>query len=343
MQFCSHRELIRIKAAQTLVREITHIAAHLRHSFVGLEFNKTGESVTLERLVVPTYKSLLALRRQDASKPATQFRQPDDCPFPVCSAISMYEQELERHRATESRLRESVLRESDLLRQKDELILQKDILAQESEHRLLNGLQLISSLLAAQSRGTKNPEVAAQLTVAVNRIAALGRVHRHLHTLDKLESVELKQYLEKLCHDLSDMVSSEFVNRSLSVEGAELKISRALAIPLGFIVSELINNSIKYAKGNITVSLQTLPSGDCALSVSDEGPGLPEAFDPVATKGSGMKIIAALVRQIHGELHFAKGDHDRGTRFSVRFHPVAPARTQATATFSHAFRNGRRQ
>jgi len=235
----------------------------------------------------------------------------------------MYEQELERHRATESRLRESVLRERDLLRQKDELILQKDILATESEHRLLNGMQLIISLLAAQSRGTKNPEAAAQLTIAANRVATLGRVHRHLHTLDKLESVDLKQYIEKLCHDLSDMASSEFAERSLCVEGAELKISRVLAVPLGFIASELITNSIKYAKGKITVSLQTMPNGDCALSVSDDGPGLPEAFDPAATNGSGMKIIAALVRQIHGELNFAKGDHGQGARFSVLFNPQA--------------------
>ena len=264
-----------------------------------------------------------AVRCQNASKPATRFRQPDNCPVAVCSAIVMYEQELERHRATESGLRESILRESDLLRQKDELILQKDILAKESEHRLLNGLQLIISLLAAQSRGTKNPEAAEQLTLAANRVATLGRVHRHLHTLDKLESVEFKQYLEKLCHDLSEMVSSEFAERSLCVEGAELKISRVLAVPLGFIASELITNSIKYAKGKITVSLQTMPNGDCDLSVSDDGPGLPEAFDPAATNGLGMKIIAALVRQIHGELNFAKGDHDQGTRFSVLFNPQA--------------------
>ena len=219
------------------------------------------------------------------TRPATRFRQPDNCPVAVCSAILMYEQELERHRATESRLRESVLRESDLLRQKDELILQKDILAKESEHRLLNGLQMITSVLAMQSRGTKNPEAAAQLTMATNRVATLGRVHRHLHTLDKLESVEFKQYLEKLCHDLSDMASSKFAERSLCVEGTELKISRALAMPLGFIASELITNSIKYAKGKITVSLQTMPNGDCVLSVSDDGPGLPEAFDQAATNG----------------------------------------------------------
>ena len=255
--------------------------------------------------------------RQNASKPATQFRQPDNCPVAVCSAIVMYEQELERHRATESRLRESVLRESDLLRQKDDLILQKDILAKESEHRLLNGLQLITSMLAVQSRGTKNAEAAAQLTIAANRVATLGRIHWHLHTLDKLKSVEFKQYLEKLCKDLSDMASSEFAERSLCVEGAELEIPSVTALPLGFIASELITNSIKYARGKITVRLQTIPKNGFALSVSDDGPGVPDAFDPAATPGLGMKIIAALVKQIGGELQIAKGELDHGTRFTV--------------------------
>lgn len=268
-------------------------------------------------------KSPQAAGRQNASKPATRFRKPDNCPTAVCSAIEMYEQELGRHRATESRLRESVLREGDLLRQKDELILQKDLLAKESEHRLLNGLQLIASLLAMQGRVTKSPEAVAQLTMAANRVSTLARVHRHLHTLDHLESVEFKRYLEKLCHDLSDIASGEAAERSLCVEGAELEIPRVTAMPLAFIASELITNSIKYAKGKITVSLQTMPNGDAAVSVSDDGPGLPKAFDPAATNGLGMKIVAALARQIQGELNFANGDHDQGTRCSVRFNPQA--------------------
>ena len=92
-------------------------------------------------------------------------------------------------------------------------------------------------------------------------------------------------------------------------------------MPLGYIASELITNSIKYAKGKITVSLQTMPNGEAAFSVSDDGPGLPEAFDPAATKGLGMKINAALVRQIHGQVTFAHGNHDQGTRFTVLFDP----------------------
>ena len=58
----------------------------------------------------------------------------------------------------------------------------------------------------------------------------------------------------------------------------------------------MITNSIKYAKGKITVSLQTMPNGDAALSVSDDGPGLPRAFDPAATNGLGIKIAMSFPR-----------------------------------------------
>lgn len=264
-----------------------------------------------------------ALARHNATIPAIQLRQPNNCSVRACSAIAMYQQELERHRATVSSLRDSVFQENDLLRQKDELILQKDILTKESEHRLMNGLQLIVSVLTLQSRSTKSPETAAQLKMAATRVATLARVHQRLHAMDALETVDFKQYLEMLCHDLSEMVPGESAERSLCVEGAELTIQRVIATPLAFIVSELITNSIKYAKGKILINLQTMPNGDAVLSVSDQGPGLPEAFDPAATGGLGMKIIAALVSQIHGELTFTKGDHDCGARFSVLFSPQA--------------------
>ena len=180
--------------------------------------------------------------RRDTLAPKAMFRQPPDCPIANCSAISMYERELQKHRVTEAKLRKSIIREAALRRQKENLIQQKDILSKESEHRLLNGLQLITSLLSIQSRVTKNTEAAELLTIAANRVAALGRVHRHLHALDHVESVEFKQYLEHLGRDLSGMASKASAERTLVVEGMELRIPTVTAIPLGFIASELITN-----------------------------------------------------------------------------------------------------
>jgi len=262
--------------------------------------------------------ALYGVPRRNLPAPETKYRHPPGCTIAKCSAILMYEQELERHRATEAKLRESAIREHALLLQKEELIQQKDILSKESEHRLLNGLQMIASLLSVQSRAAQNAEVAAQLTIAANRVATLGRVHRHLHTLDHVESVEFRQYLEKLCHDLLDMASGGTPERNLAVEGVELRIPTVTAIPLGFIASELLTNSIKYAKGRITVSLTNTGNGH-ALSISDDGPGLPNRFDPAASRGLGMKLISAMVRQIGGEFQIDKGKDGHGTCFTVLF------------------------
>lgn len=257
---------------------------------------------------------------QPRSKPVAArdpFKKPDNCSLAGCSAISMYEAELEKHKATEAKLRKSVARERALLRQKNALIQQKEMLSRESEHRLLNGLQLITSLLSIQSRATTNAEAAALLTTASNRVAAIARLHHHLHALDHVESVEFKSYLESLCSDLSNMSSGENPASIVSVEGVELRLPSVAGIPLGFIASELITNAIKYAKGKITVRLESPAAGGYSLSVSDDGPGLPEGFNPAATRGLGMKIISSLVRQIGGRLLIAQDEDGKGARFTV--------------------------
>ena len=209
-------------------------------------------------------------------------------------------------------------REDALLREKFDLLQRQDMLAQEFEHRLVNSLQIIVSLLSLQSR-TATPEAATQLKVAANRVASFGRVHRGLHLLDHQESVQFKEYLQHLCEDLSGLLFQGESALTIVVEGAAINIPTIFAIPLGFIVNELITNSAKYAKSNITVRLDTSPSIGHSLSVLDDGPGLPAGYDPVASKGLGMKIITSLVGQIGGKLKIAPGERGRGAIFTVAF------------------------
>jgi two-component system, sensor histidine kinase PdtaS len=209
-------------------------------------------------------------------------------------------------------------REATLLREKSDLLQRQDMLAQEFEHRLVNSLQIIVSLLSLQSR-TASSEAAAQLTVAANRVASFGRVHRGLHCLDHLESVEFKQYLKHLCEDLGELLFQGETACKIVVDGATINLPTVFAIPLGFIVNELITNSAKYAKSNITVLLETSLLIGYSISVLDDGPGVPAGFNPAASKGLGMKIIGSLVKQIGGELQIAPGEHGRGARFTVSF------------------------
>ena len=220
--------------------------------------------------------------------------------------------------AQTAELREALAREQVLLQEKDELSRRQVMLAQEFEHRLINGLQLIVSLLSLQSRTATTPEAADQLTIAARRVAALGRVHRTLHLLDLQDHVEFKNYLQHLCGDLSSLLVRDG-SVAIVVEGADVEIPTTMAIPLGFIVNELITNSAKYAEGHVSVRIEATSPTDRSLSVVDDGPGMPAGFKPEDSKGLGMKIVLSLVQQIGGTLSILPGDNGRGTRFRVKF------------------------
>jgi two-component sensor histidine kinase len=231
-----------------------------------------------------------------------------------------YELELTRIHSTTERLEKALARDEKLLREKDEQLERQELLSHESDHRLLNDVQMIVSLLSMQSRRSGNAEVASQLTVAADRIATIGRVHRRLHSFDGMSTLSLKQYLQDLCRDESTMLASDDdVQRLISVEGAEIDLPASTGIALGFIVNELITNAAKHGRGAIAIGLQLLPEKRCAISVSNDGPVLPQDFDPTACAGIGMKIICSLVAQIGGELKFGAGDNNQGVRFTVVF------------------------
>jgi two-component sensor histidine kinase len=240
-------------------------------------------------------------------------------PIPFRRPLSRDRNGQQDHDALVAELQAALAREQVCLQEKNELAQRQVMLAQEFEHRLINGLQLIVSLLSLQSRTATTPEAADQLTTAARRVAALGRVHRRLHLLDHQDTVEFKNYLQHLCEDLSGLLIEGGSGYAIVVEGANVDIPTTMAIPLGFIVNELITNSAKYAEGHVAVRIEATSPTDRSLSVVDGGPGWPVGFKPEDSKGLGMKIVLSLVQQIGGMLHILPGDNGRGTRFMVKF------------------------
>ena len=231
--------------------------------------------------------------------------------------VESCERELIQYRAMEIRLRDALAESEARIRQQDELIQRQDLLSKESDHRLMNDLQMTISLLSLQSRGSTNAEAAAQLAVAANRVSMIARIHHRLHCYDGVQAIDFKEFLEDFGRDFSAMLSSDERPEQVLVESIDINLPAATAIPLGFIVSELIANAAKYGNGRIAISLQSDPAYGYALSVSNNGPALPEGFDPDASKGLGMKIIRSFTSQIGGELRIGRGDD--GARFTVLF------------------------
>jgi two-component system, sensor histidine kinase PdtaS len=238
---------------------------------------------------------------------------------PARRTLEACERELLQYKVMEIRLRDALAESEERLRRKDELIQKQELLKKEFDHRLLNDLQMTISLLSLQSRGSTNPEAASQLAVAANRVAMIARIHHRLNSYEGVQTIEFKKFLADFCRDFSAMVSSHERPEQVVVEGIEINLPVATAIPLGFIASELITNAAKYGKGRIAIRLQPNPEYGYALSVSNDGPALPEGFDPSASKGLGMRIIQSFARQIGGELRVGRGDDGQGARFTVLF------------------------
>ena len=70
----------------------------------------------------------------------------------------------------EIRLSDALAEGEARLRQRDASIQRQELLSRESDHRLMNDLQMTISLLSLQSRSATNAEAAAQLAVAANRV-----------------------------------------------------------------------------------------------------------------------------------------------------------------------------
>jgi len=248
--------------------------------------------------------------------------KPDSFPIESseCRTVASCKRKLAAHRRAEIRLRETVARDEALLRQKDELIQNQALLSKESDHRLLNDLQVVVSLISLQSRGSKNPEVALELAAAADRISTIARIHRRLHYCDGVQSVAFKGFLDDLCRDFSVLLSSDQrPERVIVVEGAETNLPSTTAIPLGFIVNELITNAAKHGEGRITVRLEQNSGKGYALSVCNDGASLPEGFDPAAGKGMGMRIIQSFIGRIGGAMQIGQNDNNQGARFTVLF------------------------
>src|SRR5579872_681054 len=180
-----------------------------------------------------------------------------------------------RYDALAAELKVALGREDLLRKEKDDLSQRHVMLAQEFEHRITNGLQLIASLLSVQSQTMPTPEACTQLSIAARRVVALGTVHHRLHLTDQPTDVEFKEFLITLCDDLSDLLFQNRTDHAIVVEGTKAEIPSSLASALGLIANELITNSVKHANGDITVRLEKSAPGSYSMSVLDDGPGLP--------------------------------------------------------------------
>lgn len=190
-------------------------------------------------------------------------------------------------------------------------IAKTQLMAREIDHRVMNSLQFISSLLNIQSRAAADPDSTAQLQEAATRVAAVGTVHRNFYLSDT-DSTSCVDFLRRLSNDLAAICG-----QPIEVTGDEGEVPTTWIQPIGLLANELITNAVKHGGGPIILDYSVGRAAH-VLSVCDSGPGLPPGFEVGNSPGLGMKVIRTLVRQLNGELS-AETRTSGGARFTVSF------------------------
>ena len=201
-------------------------------------------------------------------------------------------------------------------------LLEKEVLLKEIHHRVKNNLQIIASLLDLQARQVEHETAAtASLVDSRNRVRSMALVHEHLYQTEDLARIDLAQYLDELCRNLTSSFGEVIGAVNLHTHVEDVAFDVDTAIPLGLIINELVSNALKYAfpdkrPGELRVTLRGLEPGGYELSVADDGVGLPEALDIATASTLGLQLVTALSRQIHGTIDV---DRTEGTRFVIDF------------------------
>jgi PAS domain S-box-containing protein len=209
---------------------------------------------------------------------------------------------------TERKMIEAALKQS---------LSEKETLIKEIHHRVKNNLVMIQGLLQLQSDSVSDKASKAAFLESQERIASMGMIHEYLYRSDDLKHMNVSDYIRRLSKKLLENYSSGRGDIRLDLDLEEIFLDVEVMIPCGLILNELITNSLKHAfPRTLNVGLRRESGGDIALTVRDDGPGMPEGFDIEKAESMGMKIVTILTDQLGGTVHVSGNS---GTRTRVVF------------------------
>ncbi len=202
-----------------------------------------------------------------------------------------------------------------------ESLSEKEVLLREIHHRVKNNLAVIQSLLRIQSRHAQNAELTRMLEATQHRIRSMALAHELLYQSENLTDINISRYLGNLLNQL--MASFSFIGKRIEIRKAiqEVQLGIDTAVPLGFILTELISNCYKHAfpkskDGEIAVSVRCPGDKKLELVVKDDGVGIPEGMDFEESSSLGYQLIRIFVKQLNGEIEIFRQE---GTEVRIIF------------------------
>ena len=221
-------------------------------------------------------------------------------------------------------LHRAIARMEALVIEKDKLLAERAVLAEELKHRVRNNLQLVHGMLTSHLKHEGGPGEKASVGAIIRRVTTLSEVYEQLLGSGLGRTVDLGEYLKSLCASLPGLQREAKSGITLTCAAETLPVDLDTVTAIGMIVAELVSNSYEHAfpnaAGSIRVFLRRSETRDQAiLTVSDDGAGFVEQS---GSKRHGVGLVRRLAQQVNG---MAERHSEPGTAWTFRFPVPASA------------------
>lgn len=208
------------------------------------------------------------------------------------------------------------------LREREEIKMsleQKELLLKEVHHRIKNNLQVVSSLLDMKSMRTEDRAAKLLLADARSKMHTMALIHAQLYRSEQFDQIQVKLHVDELINYVIQIFGTRI--RIIPSIDEALFVPLYTAVPLGFVLNELISNAVRHAfpgreEGSVMVTAKKLKDNRLSLSVTDNGIGLPRDIDINTAETMGLKLVRELVlHQMHGSIDVKRR---KGTQFTIQ-------------------------
>ncbi|MCC6816975.1 MAG: sensor histidine kinase [Saprospiraceae bacterium] len=181
----------------------------------------------------------------------------------------------------------------------------QSILLSEVHHRVKNNLQLVISLLTLHFNKLKGKVEFQYLEDVSNKVRSIALIHEHLYNSGEFENIELIAYIVELLKYYQELQSVENQFEYILESQEALYLNLETVMPIGIICTELISNSLKYAKPQsekliLEFSIQRTDS-KIVLKYKDNGIQSSSEVKKIVKSGMGTMLIESMIRQLQAQ------------------------------------------
>ena len=178
---------------------------------------------------------------------------------------------------------------------------EQKMLLSEIHHRVKNNLQLVISILMLKMDEFDDEEFKLRLEEITTKIQSMALIHEQLYRVGNFTDIDMRSYLTDMVQYMSDIGSHKRKIEFKTVVDEDITLNIDTSIPLGILLIELINNSIKHAETGdkqlfIHIGLTKIES-NYELVYTDNGLNFNSE-----KSGMGSVLLSSMARQLRGKL-----------------------------------------